>query len=77
MLQIPTGIESISRWFLDGIPEVTGTSFVYTPSSADIGIHLVRVNASDNNLLGGTSSNDWITIATLQLIMMLTAGILM
>ena len=58
----PDGDRVDSSWFLDGIPEVTGTSFVYTPSSADIGIHLVRVNASDNNLLGGTSSNDWITI---------------
>lgn len=45
------------RWTLDGVPVATGTSFVYAPGAADVGVHLLHAAGTT---AGGSTGVEWL-----------------
>src|SRR5262249_47833014 len=54
-------------WFVDNQPVGSGPTFAYAPSQASkIGLHVVRVEVSDNQASGGRAVSEWMVGVRLQ-----------
>ena len=55
----PDGDPVTIQWLVDGHAAGSGDTFLYTPSSADAGTHVIQATASDNRADGGNAIRDW------------------
>jgi len=55
----PDGDAVSVQWFVDFSPAGSGSSFTYSPGIGALGAHVVRAEASDGNVAGGTVAHEW------------------
>ena len=62
----PEGDAVGTTWTVDGHKAAEGPAFAYTPGVTDVGVHVVRVESSDQsdrNPLGGSTIREWLVVA--------------
>jgi PKD repeat protein len=55
----PDGDATSAEWFVDGTSAGTGSSFAYSPSTSDVGRHMVEVRVDDDSPLGEQVRYSW------------------
>lgn len=53
------------EWYVDNVHVYTGENLSYNPTSSDVGVHVIEVRITDNNILGGSIITSWIVFVFL------------
>ena len=55
----PSGDTVSTSWLVDGAARGSGSAFIYTPSSTDLGMHIVEAVVANADPLGGGARHSW------------------